>query len=408
MKMRIGRTLPPAAVPIPWKNIFTAALYCFSRSDVPRVKFENELKHHFGAKHCFLLCSGKAAFSLILQVLHQINPKRDEVLIPAFTCYSVPAAIKKAGLKIRLCDLQMETLDFDIKGLKEVAKTNGKRNKLLCAVPTHMFGIPADIEMCRDILGSEVKIVEDAAQAMGIQINEKKLGILGDLGFFSLGRGKALSTMEGGIIFTNNDQYAELLNEIISDLDEYNVINKIKLVTKAAITNVLQKPSMFWLPKSLPFLHLGETIYNPDFKIHKLSNAHCCLASKWSATLDILNKIRKTRIRNYIDQSVNVIKILHGRSSEQTYPLLRLPFFAKNRETREKIVSSAAKKGLGLMPSYPTPINEIIELKNEFSDDHYTTAKTICDHIVTLPVHEYVSPCDQQKIIDILSEHESV
>ena len=111
--MSIKRTLPPAAVPIPWSNILFACFYILRERPDHIKHFVNELKSHFEVNYCYLISSGKAALTLILQTLHELSPERNEVLIPAFTCFSVPAAIKNAGLKIRLCDVDIQTLDFD-------------------------------------------------------------------------------------------------------------------------------------------------------------------------------------------------------------------------------------------------------------------------------------------------------
>ena len=110
--MRIGRTLPPAAAPIYPHDILSGIKALFNgHRELER--FEAELKDYCGMRHCFLLSSGKAALTFILEALREIRPERDEVLIPAFTCYSVPSAIVRAGLRVRLCDINPETLDFD-------------------------------------------------------------------------------------------------------------------------------------------------------------------------------------------------------------------------------------------------------------------------------------------------------
>src|SRR6266850_7757066 len=110
--MRVGRTLPPAATPIDIRAIVSGVCGVFhGRKELER--FQSELREHFGVKHCFLVSSGKAAFTLILLALKVLFPDRDEVLIPAFTCYSVPSSVVRAGLRIRLCDLRPDSLDFD-------------------------------------------------------------------------------------------------------------------------------------------------------------------------------------------------------------------------------------------------------------------------------------------------------
>ena len=167
--MRIGRTLPPAAAPIYPGDILSGIQGLFNgHRELGR--FETELKDYFQVKHCFLLSSGKATLSLILQALRDIQPERDEVLIPAFTCYSVPSAIIRSGLRIKLCDINPDTLDFDYDQLSrllsqsspakaslepnkpnqpnkhnEPKQPNKPMSRLLCIIPTHLFGIPSDI-----------------------------------------------------------------------------------------------------------------------------------------------------------------------------------------------------------------------------------------------------------------------
>src|SRR5882762_10453868 len=170
--MRIGRTLPPAATPIGVREIVSGVCGIFrGRKELDR--FRSELKEHFGVKHCFLVSSGKAAFTLILLTLKELFPDRDEVLIPAFTCYSVPSSVVRAGLRIRLCDLRPDSLDFDFAQLSamlseappsqpEARLAGGAREssvdtrdaagssrastkRVLAVVPTHLFGYPADV-----------------------------------------------------------------------------------------------------------------------------------------------------------------------------------------------------------------------------------------------------------------------
>src|SRR5437870_9965296 len=110
--MRIGRTLPPAATPIDVGAIASGLCGLF-RGQQELDRFELELKEYFGVRHCFLVSSGKAALTLILHALKELSPDRDEVLLPAFTCFSVPSSVVRAGLRIRLCDLRVDSLDFD-------------------------------------------------------------------------------------------------------------------------------------------------------------------------------------------------------------------------------------------------------------------------------------------------------
>src|SRR5687768_15799273 len=109
--MRVGRTLPPAAAPIGPPEI-VSGFRGIVHGEKSLDRFRSELKEYFGVKHCFLVCSGRAAFTLILLALEELSPGRKDVVIPAFTCYSVPSSVVRARLKLRLCDLHPDSLDF--------------------------------------------------------------------------------------------------------------------------------------------------------------------------------------------------------------------------------------------------------------------------------------------------------
>ena len=163
-------------------------------------RFADEIKRYFGVKHCFLLSSGKASLTLILQALHDLYPERDEVLIPAFTCYSVPSAVVRAGLKIRLCDMDPQSLGYNLEQLRKIllqpggAQKEGKagRDRILAIVAAHLYGLPGDLCGLREIADPVgISLIEDAAQVMGGESCGRKYGTQGDVGFFSLGSGKS-------------------------------------------------------------------------------------------------------------------------------------------------------------------------------------------------------------------------
>lgn len=396
--MRIGRTLPPAAAPIGMGSLASgfAALLAGRR---PLERFERELKEHFGVRHCFLVSSGQAAFTLILQALKALSPGRDEVLIPAFTCYSVPASIVRAGLRIRLCDVSPDRVDFDPAQLCAIPTA-----KVLAAVPTHLFGLPAEVAGLRKLLRDPgIAIVEDAAQAMGETVEGGKLGTLGDIGFFSLGRGKALSCVEGGVILTNRDDIAAILGGLLARLPRYEAPELLSLILKAVALMVLVRPRLFWLPRSLPFLRLGETIFDPDVPIRRMSSFQAGLAGRWRRQLEAL---RATRIRNVtrwraaIDGSGRKESAaVHGRSPG----LARLPLRIRDAGARESLLRESRERGLGIMPVYPTSIAAIPQLKGMFSGTAFPAADRCASELVTLPTHPYLTEGDFRTLGSVVS-----
>ena len=429
--MHIGRTLPPAAAPIGIRDIISGVCGIFAgQQELDR--FGLELKEHFGVKHCFLVSSGKAAFTLILRALKELSPDRDEVLIPAFTCYSVPSSIVRAGLRIRLCDLDPDSLDFDFAQLSAMLsvaplpQTNARPGggtdgysvdtrdstynsgdsikKVLAVVPTHLFGIPADVARLRKLLRDPgVAIVEDAAQAMGETSEERRVGTFGDVGFFSLGRGKAFSVVEGGVIITNRDDLAEVLNGFMSRLPGYGLLSLLNVIFKAAALTVLIHPRFFWVPRSMPFLKLGETLFEPSFPILRMTSFQAGLARNWQERLEILRDARKKWVNRWID--ILGVSRIHGSHyfRGQLPGLLRFPLRISHTKKRESLLRESSGRGLGIMPVYPTSINAIPELKGKLGGGAFPVAESCARELVTLPTHGYLTEDDVSKLSRLIS-----
>ena len=426
--MRIQRTLPPAAAPIYLRDLISGLMgLVHGQREIER--FKSELKEYFGVKHCFLVSSGRAALTIILRALKEIHPEKDEVLIPAFTCFSVPSAIVRAGLKVKLCDNNPDTLDFDFDQFAKVLTCDSQsrhsgsqslgendeasagrhntpfQNRLLAIIPTHLFGLPADMDGLRELFNyPHITIIEDAAQAMGGEYMGKKMGTMGDVSFFSLGRGKAFSTIEGGIIITNQVEIAEKIENHIKYLKNYRVIELIRIILNTLSLTFFLNPLLFWFPKSLPFLKLGETIYDPNFKMRKFSSFQAGLATKWSDKLE-KSKIFRSNCSKYW---LKLIKHAENNGlSTITYGhnpgLIRFPVRVDDFSVREKILSKSQRKGFGIMPTYPDSIDGIKELKDQFKNEDFPSAKEIVKKLITLPTHSLVTQKDRDKIAALIN-----
>jgi perosamine synthetase len=392
--IRVGRTLPPAASPIRFSDILTGVGSLLGGAKVIR-RFEEEFKETYCVRHCFTVSSGKAALVLILEALHELFPDRDEVLIPAYTCYSVPSAIVNAGLKVRLCDLACESLDFNFDRFEELLNNP----RLLCVIPTHLFGVPADVERIKKLVNHrDVYVVEDAAQTLGGEWNGRKLGTLGDVGLFSLGRGKAFSTVEGGIILTDNDSIGRAIENRFSAVAGYSVLDCFKLILYAVALSIFINPWIYWLPNSLPFLKLGETHFEPSFPIRKLSAFQAGLAKSWRRKIDGFMAVRLKNARKIAGDRISPL----GVSGSVMPSLIRYPILISDTDTKKRILMKSKKEGLGISDGYPDSINGIDEIKSQFLCAEFPEAKRIAERIVSLPLHSFVNERDIQKILKTL------
>jgi len=396
VSVRIGRTLPPAVAPIGFKNIANGILAMFS-SDTATMTFSAQLKDYFQVKHCFLLSSGKASLVLILQALKALSPERDEVLIPAFTCYSVPAAIVRAGLKIRICDVEPETLDFDYRELAEQLSSP----RLLCVIPTHLFGVTADIPRVRGLVGTrDITIVEDAAQLMGAGKKGRKVGTLGDVGFFSLGRGKAFSTVSGGILLTDSDEIGSALNRQLDATPACSAPEQSVLAIYAAALSVLSRPWLYWIPKSLPLLGLGETHFDLDFPIKRFSAFQAGLATGWQERLNELNEIRDKNAGYFFKLGIKAA----GGPELHSSNLVRFPYIAEDSAEKLVVLRESSRLGLGGTDVYPGTVDSIAELRGRIVGGTSAKAITIVERMLTFPLHPYVDEEDVEKISALLRD----
>jgi dTDP-4-amino-4,6-dideoxygalactose transaminase len=401
--MRIGRTLPPAAAPIGIAEIF-AGLRGLLRGQAELERFRSELQQHFGVRHCYLVSSGRAALTLALQALKELQPGRDEVLIPAFTCYTVPSAVIRAGLKVRLCDLRPGAFDFDFARLAGMLSGASGTGRLLAVVPTHLFGFPADVAQVRSLLqDSGVAVVEDAAQAMGEAWQGRKLGALGDIGFFSLGRGKALSAVEGGVLLTDCDDVAAVLDRRMAGLPRYGWPKLLGLIAAAAALVLLTRPSLFWIPRALPFLRLGETRFETGFPILRMSPLQAGLTARWRERLEGMRAARQANAARWaaILENAGARELCFGDS--RAHGLLRFPLRLRDAGRKRALLRASTRAGAGIMPAYLASINQLAQLGGEFPAQAYPAAEACARELVTLPTHGYVTPADVARIRRLLA-----
>jgi perosamine synthetase len=235
-------------------------------------------------------------------------------------------------------------------------------------------------------------IVEDAAQAMGSRVNGAMLGMTGDVGFFSLGRGKALSAVEGGVVLTDRDDIGEALAKKYVELEEYGVRQTCVLFVYALALWMLIRPSLFWLPRALPFLRLGETIYDPDFPMRTFTGLQAGLTRHWQRNLAAFHAVRRARVAAWR-------RTLKSMCEDDALPLLRYPIMLDSAAEASRVVRESNRQGLGIAPSYPEPVHRVPALTAEFSGQDFPAATEAARRLVTLPVHGYVREADRERVL---------
>jgi len=177
----------------------------------PRVlEFERSFAKYVGAKHAIAVVNGTAALHAAL-LAAEVGPG-DEVIVPSFTFVGAVNAVVLAGATPVFADIDKDTFCLRTDSIEEVVTRKTK-----AIIPTDLFGLPSDLKATSEFAKSKgMTVIEDAAQAHGAQYEGKRVGSISDMTVFSFYAAKNLTTGEGGMITTDDDEHAQALRMIRS------------------------------------------------------------------------------------------------------------------------------------------------------------------------------------------------
>lgn len=176
-------------------------------------QFEERFAALVGTREAVAVSSGTDADILALAVLHDFGATRgDEVIVPALSFVATGNAVIHAGFTPVFVDVERTTLNIDP---EKIERAITPRTRAI--VPVHLMGKPADMERITEIARAHgLVVVEDAAEAHGALYRGRPAGSLGDLAAFSTYVAHIITTGEGGVVTTDNGEYAEVLRSLRS------------------------------------------------------------------------------------------------------------------------------------------------------------------------------------------------
>jgi perosamine synthetase len=166
-------------------------------------EFEEAFAKYCNCKYGVATNSGTTALHLALATLN-IKPG-DEVIIPTFTMIATANAVTYTGAKPVLVDADENTWNLDTSKIEDKINEHTK-----AIIVVHTYGHPADMDPIIELAEKyNLYVIEDAAEAHGAEYKGKRVGSIGDIGCFSFYANKIITTGEGGMIVTNNEELAE-------------------------------------------------------------------------------------------------------------------------------------------------------------------------------------------------------
>jgi dTDP-4-amino-4,6-dideoxygalactose transaminase len=343
------------------------------------------LRNVIQTPHFRLASSARCLLFLLLKQLYKASARqRDEVLIPGYTCYSVAAAVVKAGLKIKVYDIEPYSFDPDLGSLQR-----GLSEKTLAVISQHLFGIPGEIGQLHAMANSHgAKHIEDAAQAMGDNGNLPAMGTQGDFGLYSFGRGKPLPLGKGGLLAAKSAR-------TIASLPELPTSHGTMDLAKLGAIRVLSQPVLYRFVEALP-LGLGETHFDPSFiplempsMVRRLLMNSLPLLSRYNAHRGKIADSYRTNLPSNLLMEAAVFK----RGIFTRYPI--------------KVPSTAIvqkHKHLGMRQMYPKCLIDEGRIRKYIINTSQDTpgARELSKHLVTLPTHTMISTKTSKRIANAI------
>jgi len=360
--------LPPTGIPIaPWRAARRL------RSLHPHAALESELGSWSGGQTIALYASGREALRAAFAAAAE-RSRRHEIVIPAYTCFSVPAAAVAAGCQVRLVDVDEHGwIDRD-------ALARLPLERAAAVVVCNLFGVGepiADVAQLAEAAGALV--LDDAAQSAGASSAEGEVGRRGVASMLSFGRGKPMGAIGGGA----------LLGFDAAAPPDAVATGRLTAWLRVLGWDVALSGVAFRALAAIPALRIGETPFEPGFPRGGLSPEAAALAALALETFDQ----RAARRRSEALLLAGQVKAAPGwtpllaRSGERgVYP--RLAVRAPTAAARDAAMGPLTRLGAGASAFYPSSLDDVAALvPHRAGSGPMPGARDLAARILTLPTH---------------------
>jgi len=387
--------IAPTATHIPLNSLILSGISFAGNKNAIR-DYERNWSKYLGIRYSFAMTTGRSCLYIILEILKAIN-SRKEVIIPANICESVYQTVKRAGLRPVLVDVDLNSLNIEPDYIQNVINNN-----TLAVILAYLYGIPSDVVTVKKICKKQgVYLIEDVAQASGNFLSGQKLGTFGDFAFFSFGKSKPFTTINGGLLTTNNEKYAKLITKYINDhVKDRSILYDLFFLVKIIIYKFSIMPVFYGLLHKIP-LSLVGTGGTGKFQLAKLSKIQALLGNYLLSSLNKMNVLRRKKANYLITNLKNEKNLTIPKKIVDYNPfLMRLPIIIKSSAGKEKIYKELLKNGIKASYSPNSLKNACIEYETNL--DNYENSKYLKDHLLTIPIHYYLDEKGLKSIITIL------
>lgn len=391
--------IAPAGTPLTFSDIIAGCAQGLGDSGSSRL--QAAIGAHTQLPRAWPICSGRAAMTLVLAAMkEEAAAGRNEVIVPAYTCYSVPAAIIRAGLQPRLCDVDPVTLN---PRLDDLQRFDSRR--VLAVISANLYGVPNDLPALEAAAASMgAFMLDDSAQSLGARMAGRAVGTFGDIGLYSFDKGKNITTLQGGALVARAGALTHAVERHYLQLPAAGLLDTLVLMAKLPIYAALLRPALYGGVRKLPFLGLGRTMYEERYPISRLSTMLGGLAARMFERLHELNRIRVSNATQMAAALADIAGLRTVQISPNAEPVYaRFPLLVADAQRRESLLAAFDRNGIGATASYPLALCDVPEVARVLpaDDRDMRGARQVANTIVTLPTHPYCPPDLAARVRDI-------
>ncbi len=316
-------------------------------------ELEEKFAKYCGAKHGIAVGNGTQALHIAL--LSMGIGKGDEVITTPFSFVASATSILFTGAKPVFADIDPKTFNISPESIAEKITPRTK-----AVMPVHIFGLPAEMGKINKLATQHgLKVLEDSCQAHGAAINERRVGSMGDAASFSFYPTKNMTTGEGGIITTNDDEIDDLArkfrNHGMADRYVYEFLGyNFRMTDIAASIGIVQLAKLEQMTKA------------------RISNAAYLTESLKAKGIDT----------PYVPD--NYRHVFHQ--------------YTIRVQDRDNLVQKLRDKGVGSGIYYPKPLHQF-DLLAKYGSKGLGNSEKAAEEVLSLPVHPGLSKEDLDTII---------
>ena len=365
-------------------DVLSSAAYIMGKNVT---EFEKEFAGYIGTKHAISVGNGTDALVIALKALG--IGEGDEVITSTFTYFASAECISAVGATPVFVDVEKDTFNIDPDKIEEKIT---ERTKAI--IPVHIFGQSADMDKINIIAKKHnLKVIEDACQAVGAKYKGKMIGTLSDVACFSFFPTKNLSCAgDGGMIVTSDDSIATIATALRTHgsgetgQKAYNLLNNI---TEEVVTS-----------KSG-----DDTVYNPlkyyNYLIGYNSRLDAIQAAILRVKLPYLDKwnSRRKEIAKIYDEELIDSNVITPRVREENDTVYHQ--YVLQSDNREEVLAKLKEKGIATGVYYPVPLHlQKVYTDLAYKEGDMPVAEYLSHRTFAIPVYPELSEEQIQYIVD--------